>query len=40
MFALGAAFVFFLVERGSILPAYHAAMTTSAMVCGLAAVAY
>ena len=40
MFALGAAFVFFLVERGSVLPAYRATMTTSAMICGVAAVAY
>ncbi len=40
MFALGAAFVFFLVERDSILPAYRATMTTSAMICGVAAVAY
>jgi sensory rhodopsin len=40
MFALAAAFVFFLVERDSILPVYHATMTTSAMICGVAAVAY
>jgi len=40
MFALGAAFVFFLVERGSVLPACRATMTTSAMICGAAAVAY
>jgi len=40
MFALGAAFVFFLVERDSILPAYRGTMTTSAMICGVAAVAY
>lgn len=40
MFALGAAFVFFLAERGSILPAYRTTMTTSAIICGVAAVAY
>lgn len=40
MFALAAAFVFFLVERKSILPAYRTTMTTSAMICGVAAVAY
>jgi len=40
MFALGAASVFFLVEREKILPAYRGTMTTSAIICGVAAVAY
>ena len=40
MFALGAAFVFFLSEKEKILPAYRGTMTTSAMICGVAAVAY
>ncbi len=40
MFALGAALVYFLVERSAILPAYRATMTTSAIICGVAAVAY
>lgn len=40
MFALGAGFVFFLAEKEKIVPAYRATMTTSAMICGVAAVAY
>lgn len=40
MFALGAAFVFFLSEKEKILPAYRGTMTTSAIICGVAAVAY
>ena len=40
MLALGAAFIFFLVERGSILPAYRTTITTSAIICGVAVVAY
>ncbi len=40
MFALAAAFVFFLSEKEKILPAYRGTMTTSAMICGVAAVAY
>ncbi len=40
MFALGAAFVFFLSEKEKILPKFRGTMTTSAMICGVAAVAY
>ena len=40
MFALGAAFVFFLVEKEKILPEYRGTMVTSAIICGVAAVAY
>ena len=40
MLSLGAAFVFFLSEKESILPAYRSTMITSAMICGVAAVAY
>jgi len=40
MFALGAAFVFFLSEKEKILPAYRGTMVTSAMICGVAAIAY
>ena len=40
MFALGAGFVFFLSQKESVLPAYRGTMTTSAMICGVAAVAY
>lgn len=40
MFALGAGFVFFLVEKEKILPAYRGTMVTSAIICGVAAVAY
>ena len=40
MFALGAGFVFFLVQRERILPEYRGAMVTSAIICGVAAVAY
>ena len=40
MLALGAAFVFFLMERDKINPAYKGVMTTSAILCGVAAVAY
>ena len=40
MFALGAGFVFFLSEKEKILPAYRGTMTTSAIICGVAAVAY
>lgn len=40
MFALGAAFVFFLSEKEKVLPAYRGTMTTSAMICGVAAIAY
>lgn len=40
MLALGAAFVFFLVEKERILPEYRGAMVTSAIICGVAAVAY
>ena len=40
MFALGAAAVYFLVERDTILPAYRATMATSAIICGVAAIAY
>ena len=40
MFALGAAFVFFLTEKEKILPAYRGTMITSAMICGVAAVSY
>lgn len=40
MFALGAGFVFFLVEKEKILPDYRGTMVTSAILCGVAAVAY
>ena len=40
MFALGAGFVFFLVEKEKILPEYRGTMVTSAIICGVAAVAY
>jgi len=40
MFALGAAAVFFLSEKEKILPAYRGTLTTSALICGVAAVAY
>ena len=40
MFALGAAAIYFLVERDTILPAYRATMTTSAIICGVATIAY
>ena len=40
MMALGAGFVFFLVQKEQILPEYRGAMVTSAMICGVAAVAY
>ena len=40
MMALGAAFVFFLSSKEKILPAYRGTMTTSAIICGVAAVAY
>ncbi len=40
MFALGAGFVFFLVEKEKILPNYRGTMVTSAIICGVAAVAY
>lgn len=40
MFALAAGFVFFLAEKEKIIPAYRATMTTSAIICGVAAVAY
>ena len=40
MFALAAGFVFFLVEKEKILPDYRGAMVTSAIICGVAAVAY
>ncbi len=40
MLSLGAAFVFFLVEREKIAPMYRGTMVTSAMICGVAAVAY
>ena len=40
MFALGAAFVFFLSEKEKILPAYRGTMVTTAIICGVAAVAY
>lgn len=40
MFALAAGAVFFLSEKEKILPAYRGTMTTSAMICGVAAVAY
>jgi sensory rhodopsin len=40
MMGLGAGFVFFLAEKNSILPAYRGTMTTSAIICGVAAVAY
>lgn len=40
MFALGAGFVFFLVEKEKILPQYRGTMVTSAIICGVAAVAY
>ena len=40
MLALGAGFVFFLVQREHILPEYRGTMVTSGMICGVAAVAY
>lgn len=40
MFALAAGFVSFLSEKEKILPAYRGTMTTSAIICGVAAVAY
>jgi len=40
MLALGAGFVFFLLEREKILPAYRGTMITSGIICGVAAVAY
>ena len=40
MMALGAAFVFFLVSKEKILPEYRGTLTTSALICGVAAVAY
>ena len=40
MLALGAGFVFFLAQRDRILPEYRGTMVTSAMICGVAAVAY
>ena len=40
MLALGAGFVFFLAEKERILPEYRGAMVTSAIICGVAAVAY
>ena len=40
MFALGAAFVFFLVSKEKLLPQYRGTSLTSAMICGVAAVAY
>ena len=40
MFALGAGFVFFLVEKEKILPDYRGTMVTSGIICGVAAVAY
>ena len=40
MLALGAGFVFFLVEKEKILPDYRGTMVTSAIICGVAAVAY
>lgn len=40
MFALAAGFVFFLAEKEKIIPAYRGSMTTSAIICGIAAVAY
>ena len=39
MFGLGSAFVF-LVELDSVMPGYRATMTTSAIICGVAAVSY
>ncbi len=40
MFAFGAGFVFFLVEKEEVLPEYRGTMVTSAIICGVAAVAY
>jgi sensory rhodopsin len=40
MMALGAGFVFFLSSKEKILPQYRGTLTTSAMICGVAAVAY
>ena len=40
MFALGAGFVFFLVEKEKVLPDYRGTMVTSAIICGVAPVAY
>ncbi len=40
MLALGAGSVFFLVEREKVLPDYRGTMVTSAIICGVAAVAY
>jgi sensory rhodopsin len=40
MMALGAGFVFFLTSKENILPAYRGTLITSALICGVAAVAY
>ncbi len=40
LFALAAGFVFFLSEKEKVIPAYRGTMTTSAIICGVAAVAY
>jgi bacteriorhodopsin len=40
MMALGAGFVFFLASKEKVLPEYRGTMVTSAMICGVAAVAY
>lgn len=40
MMALGAGFVFFLSSKEKVLPEYRGTMTTSAIICGVAAVAY
>ena len=40
MLALGAAFVFFLTSKNKVRPEYQGTLTTSALICGVAAVAY
>ena len=40
MLSLGAAFVFFLSEKEQIAKSYRSTLTTSAIICGVAAVAY
>ena len=38
--AMGIAFVYFLVSRNRVAPAYRSALTMSAMICGIAAYHY
>ena len=40
MLSLGGFFVYFLAQKDEIIPKYRGSMVTSAMICGIAAVAY